>query len=178
MNALRPRWRSTGSIPVGSIIVPPLRWRIAGSLTETKPSLMPSLPLAKCPKVGAPPRPPVSNDIALGPYISEPGTSLEDSDSARRGRDRITCPHPVYGWRPLCTRVRFGHSRGEERHEHESNHPAPSGSLLVAPWTSLLLGNLMYPSLSWAWGDLGHKIICRIAFEELNDKARNEVIRS
>jgi len=28
-----------------------------------------------------------------------------------------------------------------------------------------------------AWGDLGHKIICQIAFQELNDKARNEVIR-
>ena len=41
----------------------------------------------------------------------------------------------------------------------------------------VLLGNVMYPSPSWAWGDLGHKIICQIAFEELNDKARNEVIR-
>src|SRR5215468_2635186 len=40
-----------------------------------------------------------------------------------------------------------------------------------------LLGSMAYPSLSWAWGDLGHKIICQIAFEELNDKARNEVIR-
>ena len=29
----------------------------------------------------------------------------------------------------------------------------------------------------WAWGDLGHKIICQTAFQELNDKARNEVIR-
>jgi len=36
---------------------------------------------------------------------------------------------------------------------------------------------MMYPSPSWAWGDLGHKIICQIAFEELNNKARNEVIR-
>jgi len=34
---------------------------------------------------------------------------------------------------------------------------------------------MMYASPSWAWGDLGHKIICQIAFEELNDKARNEV---
>jgi len=40
-----------------------------------------------------------------------------------------------------------------------------------------LLGSMMYPSLSWAWGDLGHKIICQIAFDELNDKARNEVTR-
>jgi len=34
---------------------------------------------------------------------------------------------------------------------------------------------MMYASPSWAWGDLGHKIICQIAFEEPNDKARNEV---
>jgi hypothetical protein len=26
-------------------------------------------------------------------------------------------------------------------------------------------------------GDLGHKIICQIAFQKLNDKARNEVVR-
>src|SRR5215813_9993746 len=32
-------------------------------------------------------------------------------------------------------------------------------------------------SPAWAWGDVGHKIICQIAFQELNDKARNEVIR-
>src|SRR5262245_47340476 len=36
---------------------------------------------------------------------------------------------------------------------------------------------MIYASPSWAWGDLGHKIICQIAFEELNDKARNEVTR-
>jgi len=29
----------------------------------------------------------------------------------------------------------------------------------------------------WAWGDLGHKIICQIAFQELNERARKEVIR-
>ena len=40
-----------------------------------------------------------------------------------------------------------------------------------------LLGSMVFVSPSWAWGDLGHKIICQIAFEELNDKARNEVIR-
>jgi len=28
----------------------------------------------------------------------------------------------------------------------------------------------------WAWGDLGHRVICQIAFQELNEKARNEVI--
>jgi len=38
----------------------------------------------------------------------------------------------------------------------------------------ILLGSMMYPSPSWAWGDLGHKIICQIAFQELNDKARND----
>ena len=42
--------------------------RIAGSLTEMEPTLMPSLPLAKCPKAGAPSCPPVSSDIAHGPY--------------------------------------------------------------------------------------------------------------
>src|SRR5215469_5038641 len=37
---------------------------------------------------------------------------------------------------------------------------------------------LLGPSApAWAWGDLGHKIICQIAFQELNEKARNEVIR-
>jgi len=28
-----------------------------------------------------------------------------------------------------------------------------------------------------AWGDLGHQIVCQIAFQELNDKARAEVVR-
>ena len=28
-----------------------------------------------------------------------------------------------------------------------------------------LLGSMAYQSLSWAWGDLGHKIICQIAFQ-------------
>ena len=28
-----------------------------------------------------------------------------------------------------------------------------------------------------AWGDLGHRVICQIAFQELNDTARNEVMR-
>src|SRR5215813_11060331 len=32
-------------------------------------------------------------------------------------------------------------------------------------------------SPAWAWGDLRHRIICQIAFQELNDKARNEVNR-
>ena len=29
----------------------------------------------------------------------------------------------------------------------------------------------------WAWGDVGHKVVCEIAFHELTDKARAEVIR-
>lgn len=36
---------------------------------------------------------------------------------------------------------------------------------------------LLGPSSAWAWGDLGHWTICQIAFQELNDKARNEVVR-
>ena len=32
-------------------------------------------------------------------------------------------------------------------------------------------------SPAWAWGGLGHKIICQIAFEELNDKTRTEIAR-
>src|SRR5262252_2622247 len=32
-------------------------------------------------------------------------------------------------------------------------------------------------SPAWAWGDVGHKIICQIALQELNDKARSEVSR-
>src|SRR5262245_38281379 len=42
------------------------------------------------------------------------------------------------------------------------------------PWSGLHRGHIP----RWAWGDLGHKIICEIAFQELNDKTRNEVIRS
>ena len=37
---------------------------------------------------------------------------------------------------------------------------------------------LLGPSApAWAWGDLGHMIICEIALQELNDKARTEVSR-
>ena len=32
-------------------------------------------------------------------------------------------------------------------------------------------------SSGWAWGDLGHQIVCQIAFQELNDKDRAEVVR-
>src|SRR5215831_17109985 len=69
--------------------------------------------------------------------INQPGTNLEDSDSAKTGARPNHLSGPVDGWLPLCTHVSFGHSRTEERHEQESNNPAPSGSLLVAFWTSL-----------------------------------------
>src|SRR5882672_3726436 len=41
----------------------------------------------------------------------------------------------------------------------------------------LVLGATGGASSAWAWGDLGHKIVCQIAFQELNDKARAEVVR-
>ena len=42
---------------------------------------------------------------------------------------------------------------------------------------ALAMGSAANPFLCYAWGDLGHKIICQIAFQELNDRARAEVIR-
>src|SRR5215813_2103815 len=51
------------------------------------------------------------------------------------------------------------------------------GFLSLSLGLVVLLGSLMGASPSWGWGDLGHKIICQIAFQELNDKARTEVIR-
>ena len=30
---------------------------------------------------------------------------------------------------------------------------------------------------AWAWGDVGHKVVCEIAFHELNPKALAEVTR-
>jgi S1/P1 Nuclease len=41
----------------------------------------------------------------------------------------------------------------------------------------LVVGAIGESGPAWAWGDLGHKIVCQIAFQELNDKARAEVIR-
>jgi hypothetical protein len=32
-----------------------------------------------------------------------------------------------------------------------------------------------WPLPALAWGDLGHRIICEIAFQELNDTARERV---
>ena len=50
---------------------------------------------------------------------------------------------------------------------------------LLRPLIGLALSMTLIVAASpaWAWGDLGHKVICQIAFQELNDKARNEVIR-
>jgi len=42
---------------------------------------------------------------------------------------------------------------------------------------ALSLALIVAPSPVWACGDLGHRVICQIAFQELNDTARNEVIR-
>ncbi len=47
----------------------------------------------------------------------------------------------------------------------------PSVSLIV------ILAIIGGASPAWSWGDLGHKIVCQIAFQEGNDKARAEVIR-
>ena len=61
---------------------------------------------------------------------------------------------------------------------NKSRTARPRQALFSLPFGLLfLLGGMMYASPSWAWGDLGHKIICQIAFEELNDKASNEVTR-
>ena len=40
-----------------------------------------------------------------------------------------------------------------------------------------MLGLIGGATPAWAWGDLGHKIICQIAFQELNAKAQVEVVR-
>jgi len=39
----------------------------------------------------------------------------------------------------------------------------------------ILLGGSAAPA--WSWGDLGHKIVCEIAFQELNETARRAVLR-
>jgi hypothetical protein len=41
----------------------------------------------------------------------------------------------------------------------------------------VLFGLLAGSAPAHAWGDLGHKIICEIAYQELNDKAHAEVDR-
>jgi hypothetical protein len=42
---------------------------------------------------------------------------------------------------------------------------------------ALFLGSIGVVTPAWGWGDLGHKIVCQIAFQELNNKARAEVVR-
>ena len=42
---------------------------------------------------------------------------------------------------------------------------------------ALSLALIVAASPVWAWGDLGHRVICQVAFQELNDTARNDVIR-
>ncbi len=41
----------------------------------------------------------------------------------------------------------------------------------------VVLGSIGEAGPAWAWGDLGHKIVCQIAFQELNAKAQAEVVR-
>src|SRR6266566_6317469 len=52
-------------------------------------------------------------------------------------------------------------------------HPHSHALLLIV--TSIVMA--MWGSAAWAWGDLGHKIVCEIAYSELNDQARLEVDR-
>jgi hypothetical protein len=48
--------------------------------------------------------------------------------------------------------------------------------LVVTGWlTALSACSLLLPGPALAWGDLGHRIICEIAFQELNDTARERV---
>src|SRR5262245_39625340 len=47
-------------------------------------------------------------------------------------------------------------------------------SLIAALTTLMLIGSV---APAWPWGDLGHRIVCELAFHELNEKARREVIR-
>lgn len=42
---------------------------------------------------------------------------------------------------------------------------------IVAVWPPLV------PSAAWAWGEVAHRVICEIAFQELNDTARRGVVR-
>lgn len=39
------------------------------------------------------------------------------------------------------------------------------------------LATTVWTDKAWSWGDLGHQIICEIAFQELNPQARREVRR-
>src|SRR5262249_1545608 len=68
------------------------------------PPPMPSLPLAKCPKVGAPPRPPSVTTPRLALPSLSPALTWRTQISLKERCDRITCPRQAHGWRPLCTR--------------------------------------------------------------------------
>src|SRR5215813_3692337 len=76
----------------------------AGSLAETEPTLMASLRLAKCPKVGAPPRPQSVTTSRLALPSLSPALTRRTQISLKERCDRITCPRPAHGWRSLCTR--------------------------------------------------------------------------
>ena len=47
----------------------------------------------------------------------------------------------------------------------------------VVATVALVLCGLLSASPVWTLGDLGHRIICQIAFQELNPTARAEVVR-
>src|SRR5262245_42042670 len=50
-------------------------------------------------------------------------------------------------------------------------------SIRAATATILFLGVIGSAAPAWPWGDLGHKVVCELAFHELNTKARKEVTR-
>ena len=55
---------------------------------------------------------------------------------------------------------------------------AEEGSIGRITLTTLaMLVGLGGASQAWGWGDVGHRIVCEIAFHELNEKARAEVGR-
>jgi nuclease S1 len=74
---------------------------------------------------------------------------------------------------------------GEQLDEHHAGDEAadvrPEGHavrrLVLAIVGPLVLAGLGWANQGWAWGDVGHKIVCEIAFHELNDRARAEVTR-
>jgi hypothetical protein len=58
-----------------------------------------------------------------------------------------------------------------------SRGQGPLPRSVLACLTALVLVAIGGAPSAWAWGDLGHKIVCQIALQELNDTARAEVIR-
>ena len=60
------------------------------------------------------------------------------------------------------------HSHGEDR---AVSHPKQFRHLVGL---ALSLALMMTASPAGAWGDLGHRVICQIAFEELNYKAPSD----